>query len=197
MALAGCGGAARVHHPDVLLRHYVEALESGRIDAAYELLSAGQRRRVSRQAFHAAADGAPGEVEAQARELRRQLSEPVSVSAEVPLENGEAATLTLQGGRWRIAAGAAGAVSLSSPLHAVRALRRALQRRSYAAVVRVLSRDARSQLEDEVARIVDALDDEGSLAVEVTGNRARVVYDETHFIELSREDGEWVVVDMD
>mgnify|MGYP000367368978 CR=1 FL=1 len=33
--------------------------------------------------------------------------------------------------------------------------------------------------------------------VEVTGNRARILYDENHFLDLVREDGEWVVVDMD
>lgn len=171
-------------------------METGNVDGAYELLSDAQRQRVSREEFQEAAQQFPEERESQARELRRQMAEPIPVTAEIRLSSGEVATFVLQNGQWRIAEGAAGAVSLASPLQAIRTLRRALQRRSYREVVRVLSREARAQVEDEIARIVDGLEDEGSLTIEVTGNRARIIYDENHFVDLQREDGEWVVVDM-
>jgi len=194
--LCACSSINRTPHPDVVLRQYVELIEGGDIEAAYGLLSVSERQRVSLEEFRRAAAEAPEELASQARELRRQMSEPVPVQAEVPLASGDVVTFVLHEGRWRIAGGAAGAVSLSSPLQTLRALRRALLRRSYGDVLRVLSRQARAQVEDEVARIAEGIEDEEGLNIEVTGNRARVIYDETHFLELEREDGEWVIVDM-
>ncbi len=193
--LLGCGAHGRVAHPDHALRQYTEAIESSP-EEAYDLLSQEQRARMSRQEFVETAQEHPEEVEAQARQLGLQLAEPIPVWAEIRLADGEVVTLVLEEGEWRIADGPAGAISLASPLQTVRALRRSLRRRSYAAVLRVLSREARSQLEDEITRIIDGLEDEEDLRIEVTGNRARVIYDENHFIELVREDGAWVVVDM-
>lgn len=196
LLVIACAPLNRATHPDDVLARYVEAMSNGDIDGAYTLLSEAQRQQTSLEEFRAAAQRYPEELEAQTRELRRQMEEPIPVSAEIRLESGEVATFVLEGGQWRVAEGAAGAVSLSSPLHTIRALRRALQRRSYGEVARVLSREARAQVEDEIARIVEGLEDEGSLTVEITGNRARIVYDENHFVDLQREDGEWVIVDM-
>jgi hypothetical protein len=180
-----------------VLGRYVEALEAGDIDAAYGLLSSAQRRAISLEQLQSLAASYQDEVREQARQLERLRSEPVPVRAEMRGPGSQVATFTLEDGRWRIAEGAVGAASLESPLQAVRALRRALERRSYGAVMRVLSRDSRAVIEDEVARIAEQLADEEGLRVEITGNRARIVYDETHFIDLAREDGEWVVADMD
>lgn len=194
--LCSCSSGSHVTHPDAVLRDYVEAIEQGNLDAAYDLLSASQQHRISREEFRRLAREYPVELEAQARELRRQMVEPVPVAAEVRLESGEVATFELQGGRWRITEGAAGSVSLSSPLQAVRAMRRALLRRSYRGAIRVLSRESRAQIEDEISRIIDGLEDEESLSIEVNGVRARIIYDDNHFVDLLREDGEWVIVDM-
>jgi len=195
LVIAGCGSATRMGHPDHVLQRYVEAIESNPGEA-YELLSRSQRHRLSREEFQEASERYSDEVRAQARQLRLQLAEPIPVYAEVRLSSGEVVTLVLENGRWRISDGASGAVGLASPLQTVRGLRRALQRRSYQALLRVLSREARSQIEDEITRITEGLDNEEDLRIEVTGNRARVIYDGNHFLDLVREDGLWVVVDM-
>ncbi len=195
--LIGCAAVAGQAHPDGALVEYIEALEAGDVDRAYSLLSAGRRAQTSREEFRAAAEAYPEEVEEQARQLRRQLTDPVPVRATLRGSGGETAAFALEGGRWRIVEGAAGSVALDSPLQAVRALRRALDRGSYPAVLRVLSRESRAVLEDEVARIAEGLADEEALEVEIRGNRARVVYGESHFVDLVREDNEWVVVDVD
>jgi hypothetical protein len=183
-------------HPDAALRQYVEAIEQGDIDAAYDLLSASQQHRTSREEFRQLAQDYPVELEAQARELRRQMVEPVPVVADIQLQSGEVATFALEGGRWRVIEGAAGSVSLSSPLQAVRAIRRALLRRSYRGAIRVLARESRAQIEDEISRITEGLEDEESLSIEVNGTRARIIYDDNHFVDLVREDGEWVITDL-
>lgn len=194
--LCACSSLNRVPHPDAVLQQYVEHIEGGELDAAYALLSEAQRQSMSLDEFRTAAQEHPEELASQVRELRRQMTEPIPVRAEIRLDSGDVATFQLHGGRWRIAEGAAGAVSLTSPTQTLRALRRALLRRSYRGVLRVLSREARAQVEDEIARIIEGIEDEESLTIEVTGNRARVIYDENHFLELQREDGEWMIVDM-
>lgn len=194
--LCACSSVNRVPHPDGTLQRYIEHVEQGELDEAYELLSEAERQRVSLEEFQRAARENPEELASQVRELRRQMADPIPVRAEVRLESGDVATFELYEGRWRIAEGAAGAVSLTSPVQTLRALRRALQRRSYRGVLRVLSREARAQVEDEVVRIIEGIEDEESLTIEITGNRARIVYDDTHFLELQREDGEWMIVDM-
>lgn len=196
LTTCGCASFSRVPPPDELLGQYISNIEGGDLEAAYLLLSDSQRQQLSLDEFRQAVENYPEELEAQARDLRRQMSEPIPVSAEMRLESGEVVTFVLQDGQWKITEGVAGAVSLASPLQAIRALRRSLQRRSYSSVIRVLSREARGQLEDEVSRIVEGLQDEESLNIEFTGNRARVIYDDNHFVDLQREDGEWVIVDM-
>lgn len=195
--LPGCAAISRQTHPDRTLERYVAAIEAGDYDAAYDLLSREQQARVSREEFRRAAEEQAEEVRDQARQLRRQMAEPVPVRAEIQGPGGETATFVLEEGRWRIAEGAAGSVALDTPIQAVRALRRSLQRRSYQAILRVLGREARAVLEDEISRVIEGLSDEEELRVEVMGNRARILYDENHFLDLVREDGEWVVVDID
>jgi len=194
--VVSCRPPSRVAHPDVVLQRYVDCIDHGDIDGAYDLLSTAQQQRLSREEFRVAARNFREELSAQIRELRRQSVEPIPVTADIRLRTGEVATFELQGGRWSISEGAAGAVSLSSPLQAVRSIRRALLRRSYRGALRILSRESRAQIEDEISRIVDGLEDEESLSIEVTGNRARIIYDDNHFVDLQREDGEWVIVDM-
>jgi hypothetical protein len=179
-----------------VLATYVQLMSEGKVDDAYDLLSVTQQAALSRQQFRELAAAQPDEVRHQLRSLQRQTKRPIPVTAEVPLQNGEVATLVLRDGRWHIAQGTAGAATMISPRHTLRALRRALQRRSYPAVVALLGREARAQLEDEVARIVEGLANEEELTVEVTGNRARVRYDGHHVIELERQDGDWVIVNL-
>jgi hypothetical protein len=193
--LAACGQSSHQAHPDPVLEQYVELI-SDDPDRAYDLLSESQRARITRDEFREAAARHPEEIEAQVHQLRLQLAQRIPVRADVPLASGEVIALVLDGGRWRIADGLAGATGLASPLETVRALRRALQRRSYQALLHVLSRDARSQVDDEIDRVIEGLGDEESLRIDVTGNRARVVYEGDHVIDLIREDGIWVVEDM-
>jgi len=193
----GCGAASRVAHPDATLRSYVEAVESEDYETAYRLLSEEQRARMPVEEFRRLAALNGPELEDQARQLRRHLETPIAVTAELRSRTGETASFALEQGQWTLTEGAAGSNSLQSPRHTVRALRRALQRRSYDGVLDLLSRDAQAIVEDEVERIIEALAEDELFAIEVTGNRARVFYDDDHFIDLVREQGRWVITDLD
>ena len=105
--------------------------------------------------------------------------------------------MVLEEGRWFIDGGVISAPGLRSPMATVRAFRRALQRRSLPGVERVLARQPRAEVEDEIARILDETEDELDLEVEIRGNRARVRTTGGREITLVREAGEWRIVAID
>ena len=197
LLVAGCGSAAAPSHPREAVQTYLRAIRARDAGAAYALLSSTQQAAMSREEFIQAVRGSRAELDAQARALSRLGSRDVTAVAEVPSGDGESASLVLESGQWRLAGGVAEAYGLRSPQQALRSLRRALERRSYDALMRILARRSRSQIDDEARRLVDALRDAETLEVVVDGDRARVEYEPGHVIELLREDGEWRVLDLE
>lgn len=193
----GCGAAGAPAHPNEAVKAYLRAVRAHDADAAYALLSSTQQAATSREEFAQAFRDSRRELDEQAQALSRLGPGDVSAIGEVAYGDGESASLVLERGQWRIAGGVAEAYGLRSPQQALRSLRRALERRSYDALMRILARRSRSQIDDEVRRLVDALRDAENLEVVVDGDRARIEYEPGHVIELQREDGEWRVVDLD
>lgn len=195
--LVGCGAAGAPPHPQDAVRAYLAAVRAHDADAAYALLSTTQQAAISKEEFVRAFRENRAELADQVNALSRLGPRDVVAVGEVTYGDGESAALVLEGGDWRISGGVAEAYSLRSPQQALRSLRRALERRSYDALMRILARRSRSQVDDEVRRLVDALHDAQNLEVVVDGDRARVEYEPGHVIELLREDGEWRIVDLD
>lgn len=193
----GCGGAARPPQPQSVVQAYLQAVRAHDADAAYDLLSTTQQAAVSREEFTRAFRENRAELDDQARALSRLSGRDIVAVGEVAYGEGDSAALMLERGEWRISGGVAEAYSLRSPQQTLRSLRRALERRSYDALMRILARRSRSQVDDEVRRLVDALHDAENLEIVVDGDRARVEYEPGHVIELQREDGEWRLVDLD
>jgi hypothetical protein len=75
-------------------------------------------------------------------------------------------------------------------------LRQALSRRSYIALVRVLSAETRGALESDVSSIVEGLQDPETLDVQVSGDDAEVELPSGHSVRLKREAGVWRVEDL-
>ena len=84
----GCGAAPMQQGPSDALRSYARALEEGRVDDAYKLLSDDARRSVSLEAFRRMVKENPDEVREIARALARPASDPV-VTATVIAPHGE------------------------------------------------------------------------------------------------------------
>lgn len=196
LALAGCAARPPVPGPDETLRAWVEAAERGDADAAYALLSKGQKERLTLEEIRRAFRENPDELREEAQSLRRLLGVQIPATAEVPTADGGVAVLVLEKGRWRVAGGVGHAESLRTPRQTVVALRRALQRRSYDAVMRLLARSSRATVEDEVRRLLESLEDPDALVIEIDGDRATIEYEPGHVLTLEREDGEWRVVDL-
>ena len=194
----GCGSASgRMETPETALARYQQAVQEGDVDAAYALLAEETRATVSAGAFRQLMADNRAELGEQAAALGPAIGAGVPARAEIALASGEKVVLMLEDGRWSLAGGVLSAPALSTPLDSVRALRRALARRSLPGIERVLARQTRADLADEIDRLLSETADELDLQVEEQGNSARVRTTGGREITLVRESGEWRVVEVD
>lgn len=134
-SLAGCGGAAVQQGPNDALRGYAQALEQGRVDEAYRMLSDEAKRNMSLEAFRRAVHDNPDDVLEIAHALARPASDPV-VTASVTMPSGEELVLVYEGGRWRVDAAAVDLYGQSTPRQALTGFLRAYDRKRYDVVLR-------------------------------------------------------------
>src|SRR5204863_3754665 len=95
--VAGCGGP-KAEDPHSVLRSYSRALEEGRAEDAYRMLSEEARRGVSLEAFRRMVRDNPEEVREIARALSRPTATPV-VTATVTTSTGQELQLVLENGK--------------------------------------------------------------------------------------------------
>jgi hypothetical protein len=127
----GCGGASVVQQgPSDTLRAYAEALEQGRADDAYRLLSDDAKRGLSLEAFRRAVKENPQDTAEIARAMARPTSDPL-ITATVTAPSG-----VFQGGRWRIDASAVDLYGQATPRQAITGFLRAFERRRYDVILR-------------------------------------------------------------
>lgn len=134
-SVAGCGGGAVQQGPSEALVAYARALEQGRIEDAYRLLSDEAKRSMSLEAFRRAVQENPDDVLEIARAISRPTGEP-QVTATVLLPNGEELLLVYEGGRWRVDAAAVDLYGQSTPRQALLGFLRAFDRKRYDVVLR-------------------------------------------------------------
>lgn len=136
LALPACSGGAIVQQgPSDTLRAYARALEQGRVDDAYRLLSDEAKRSMSLEAFRRAVTENPREVAEIARAIGRPTADPI-VSATVTMPNGDELLLVYEGGRWRIDAAAVDLYGQATPRQALMGFLRAFERKRYDMVLR-------------------------------------------------------------
>jgi hypothetical protein len=95
--------------------------------------------------------------------------------------------------RWVLTDGDLQTLVAKTPEAALRQLIVAVEQRNYAALLRLLTASERQSLESELRERLDRL--RATMAkqppLEVTGDRARLLYDPRFFIELKREADGW------
>jgi hypothetical protein len=184
-----------VADPAATVRAFAAASRAGDVEAVYAMLDDETRASLTLDELRASYDESPTEARAQAEALSRPDATPAT-RAEVTLPSGEEVPLVLEDGGFRVAGGFLDAASPVTPEAAVAALRNALLRRSLPALLRVLARGTRAELEAEIARLLEATEDPLDLDVEASDDRATVRLGDGRVIELAREAGEWHVVDI-
>jgi hypothetical protein len=197
LALSACGAgdAGRVPDPTQPAAQLARAIERDRPDDAYALLDPRLRAQLSRERFAALWQDNRGELRELGHKLRhRQLD--AQARARVELDDGERVVVVLQDGGWRIEGGVLDAQALATPLDAVAELRRALQRQSLPALLRVLSRERRAAWMATFERSAEQTADPLDLRIEVHGDEAIVHLTGGGEIHLKREAGRWQIWDV-
>ncbi len=195
LAAVGCG---RPEVPDArdAARAYAEAVERADHRAVYAMMTQESQRTYG-------VDGTRRLLAESKPELARQgasLLQPgtrVEASARYQLHDGESAELVLTERGFRVSAAGAFPASPRTPAQALEELRKALARRSYAALIRLLSSDTQGALESEVQSLVKGLENAETLDVKVEGESATVEVPGGHRIRLKRESGIWRVDDVE
>jgi hypothetical protein len=192
----GCSSAPRgASDPRVALARFFAALDAQRFDEAYAALDPQLRASMPRARFEVLARENQAELRALAQQLQR-VDAAVRVTARVETAHGEAVTVLLESGEYRVAGGLLDAHALATPLDAVSELRRALSRDSLPALLRVLTAERRAAwlaaFGDTLERTADPLD----LRVEVHGDEAIVHMTGGGELHLRKQAGQWHVHDV-
>ncbi len=206
--LSGCYGS-RAEDPQSVLRSYSHALDEGRAEDAYRMLSDEARRGISLEAFRRTVRENPEEVRELARALARPSAAPV-VTATITSSNGHELELVLEGGKWRVEAAAIDLYPQDTPRHAVQGFMRAIERKRYDVVFKFVPDAHREGLDaaklktaweghdkEEIERVVSSLKQALPTAtIEETGDRATMPHG-AGSIQLVRERGLWKIEDFD
>jgi hypothetical protein len=182
--------------PKDAVHAYEAAAERGDAKAIYGMLSESSRKSLSPVDVQKMVADERAELATQAK----AMGEPGSVvraSARVRYADGEDATLDLEGGAFRVSSADALPAAARTPTEALEQFRRALARRSYAALMRVLSPQTRSAVESDLRSLVDGLAHPDGLDVQISGDVASVQIQGGHYVKLRRDGGVWKVEDFD
>lgn len=198
LAALGLSACTRSVLPDPrpAAQAYARAAKLGDANAIYGMLTKEAQRTYGRA-------GTRRLVADQRAELRRAgeaLASPnttVQASARVRYADGEVAVLEVENGRFRIGSAAALPAGARTPVEALAEFRQVLARRSYAGLMRVLTRNRRSLVDTDLRSLVTGLDQPETLDVKIKGNTAEVRIPGGHSIKLKREEGVWRIDDFD
>jgi hypothetical protein len=135
VALLGCRGAALQQGPSDTLRSYSRALDDGRADDAYKLLSSEAKRSISLDAFRRMVKENAPEMKDIAHSLSRPSSDPV-VTATVTSPKGDTVLLVYEEGRWRLDGSAINLYGQATPRQSIEAFLRAFERKRYDVMLR-------------------------------------------------------------
>jgi len=210
LTLFACHSSALQQGPSETLRAYARALDEGRADEAYKLLSSEARRNISPDAFRRMVKENAVEMKDIARALSRPASDPV-VSATVTSPKGDSLLLLYEEGRWKLDGSSIDLYGQLTPRQAIDAFLRAFERNRYDVMLRFVPD---SQLEkgldaqrlkqswegawkEEMQRITAALKAALPTAqFEELGDRATMAYGSST-LQLVREHGAWKIEDFD
>jgi hypothetical protein len=191
----GCA-EARMPDPKQAAANYAEAARSGDSERIYALLSREAQRDFGQQGTRKLVQQAKAELGRQGTALLAPGGQ-VQASAEIRFDDGESALFDLQDGAFRLSSLGTVPSRARSPAEALGDFRRALARRSYPALLGVLSQETRGALEGDLKSLVEGLENPETLDVKVSGDNAVVDIPGGHQVKLRREAGVWRIQDFD
>ncbi len=205
LALVGCAhrppaSRAPTSDPEPALAAWRDAIAKNDPHAAYELLSAPLRVRITAEEFALQWKAAQADLSSQ-EEALHQPHEVRRASGE--LTDGRAWPLVRDPDRWRVAAAHPLEPGGDTPEDLLRRLVAAVDAHDFDAVVALLAEPLRTTVEqalaDRVSRLKTALrrggiDTAGSSGA--AGGTARLRYDPRYHLDLVQENGRWRIADF-
>ena len=195
LAAAACSGPM-LPDPRSVAREYAEAAKKNDARAVYALLTEDARTTYGVAGTERLLHDARKEIVDNANAMASSRA-TVRATAEVRYVDGESAVLAIEHGHYRISAAAGLPTAARTPSQALGELRGALSRRSYPALVRLLSNDTRAAVEGDLRSLVTGLERPDALPVKIHGETAEVEIPGGHKVLLKREAGVWRIQDFD
>jgi len=196
-AWAGCAHSPSVARPESGLAAYAKALERDDPRAAWALLAADARQRSSEADFTARWRATVEERKAQQAELAAAVAAGhVTEQARVVRPDGRAGFAVLEPAGWRVTNPRSSEPGPQTPEEALRRFARALELRSFDALLALLSDPLRGLVERELDERLTLLKKALGQPVTVDGDHARLLYDPRFHVDLKRENGAWRVADF-
>jgi len=193
--LAGCG-ALPVKDPRETSIAFARAAERGDAATLYAMLSPSAQRALSRADVARLVADEKVELGDAARSLESPNAQ-AHIAARLRFADGEEVALGASGGRFTVTSGGTLPGGAPTPETALDELRRAIARRSYHALLRLLSPSTRSAIEQDLRTLVLGLEHPESLLIHTNGDVASVVVPGGHRVTMKREAGIWHVEDFD
>jgi hypothetical protein len=208
LLLAACPNGAAVS-PEATLKAYIAALERGNYGRAYRLMSKSFRQEYDKDEFVTHHKRNRVEVKKNLDELKKGPSK-LQVNAEFRYGEGSRIRLVMEGGAWKLSLDPVTFYSQRSPREALKSFVRALQRRRYKILMRFVPnqwkrlmtvRDIRrlfSKAQIAATRqLIRNLKANLDNKIEVSGDKAEMLYGDRYRVRFLREDGIWKIVDAD
>jgi hypothetical protein len=195
VAAAGCSRPA-LPDPRAAAREYARAAERGDADAIHGMLTRKAQRTYGREGTRRLVGDSRRELLRQGKALASAKTS-ARASARVRFADGEHAELEVEDGEFFVRSAGALPAGARTPVQALAELRTALARRSYGSLMRVLTSETKSALENDLRSLVKGLEQPETLEVKVTGDNAQVDVPGGHSVKLKREAGVWRVEDFD
>ncbi len=194
LALACTGG--RVADPHGAAVAFTQAAARGDSDAVYAMLSPSAARALSREDVRRLVHDEAAELGATARALVEPGTR-ATTEARLRFADGEQVALEWSDGSFRVTSAGSLPGGAPTPEAALEELRRAIARRSYPALLRLLSPATRSAVEQDLRTLVRGLEHPETLPIHTNGDASSAIVPGGHHVSMKREDGVWHVEDFD
>jgi hypothetical protein len=195
LLVAACGGP-KIDDPHDAAAAFAAAASRGDAEAVYATLSVDGKNALTKDDVRRLLADEAAEMKEAARAFGSSDVRAVA-RAKLRFADGEEASLDWSNGRFGVTAAGTLPGGGATPEAVLGELRRALARRSYPALLRMLSPATRAAVEQDLRTLVIGLEHPETLPIHQTGDAASAVVPGGHHVTMKRDAAGWRVEDFD